>query len=335
MTQSAADPTLARLAETLDPTAPVPMSVQLRGALEYGIATGDIAPNTRLPSVRRLAAGLNLSPVTVSAVYATLQERGHIEGRIGSGTFVANHAPLPASQVQRLAAFERQIGDLVRAGQHLGLSRQDVAVRVAMVAPAPNTPLRILILGTFFGATQAYASDFRSYLPPGDSVTAVSIAQAEAGQYPPADMVLCPHTLTARAQKLFGPLPVSGMTLIPNEATRIALAAIPPEAVIGAVSYFDDFMPTLKSGIDRFAPHVASVTAVPRGFGDMTRFLAQLDVLIYSTGADDLRDFLRADQVAVEYRHTPDGRAVQAELLPLINAIRANIPRQEPPDEHN
>lgn len=326
---------LARLAAAVDPQSSVPVSVQLRGALEYGIATGDIPANTRLPSVRRLAAILNLSPVTVSAVYAALQERGHIEGRIGSGTFVANHAPPPASQIQRLAAFERQIKELVLTGQQLGLSRQDVAVRISMAIPQRLAPVRILFLGTFLGATNAYAADLQAYLTEGDSVTAVSIEQVKQGNCPQADLVVCPHTLTAQAAKLFKNLPVLGLTLIPNGPTRIALAAISPDAKVGAVSYFDDFLPTLKSGLNRFAPHVGNITAVPLGFEALSAFISNVDVLIYSTGADYLRDTLRHDQQAIEYRHTPDSNAVQSELMPVIDAIRTNANRQEHRDENN
>lgn len=335
MTEQDTDIAMIRISAAVDPTSSVLMSVQLRGALEYGIATGDIPANTRLPSVRRLAAKLNLSPVTVSAVYAGLQERGHIEGRIGSGTFVANHAPPPAANMLHMAEFERQIKELIQAGQQLGLSRQDIAFRLSMTTPPRPTPVRVLFLGTFLGATSAYAADLQRYLPDGDSVTAVSIEQITQGNCPKADLVVCPHTLTARAARLFGLLPVLGLTLIPNEPTRIALAGIAPDATVAAVSYFDDFLPTLKSGVTRFAPHVGRVTTLPLGFDGLTGFLSGVDVLIYSTGAEYLRDTLRHDQLAIEYRHTPDSSAVRAELMPMVDAIRTNASRQEHRDENN
>lgn len=319
------EPALARIAAAVDPESSVNVSVQLRGALEYGIATGDIPANTRLPSVRRLAASLKLSPVTVSNVYASLQERGHVEGRIGSGTFVTDRAPPPAAHSQRLAAFERQIADLIQTGHDLGLSRHDIAFRIAMAPTAAERPLKIVVLGTFLDATKAYAADLHALLATGDDVTAVSIGEVEAGEHPAADLVFCPHTLTADAMRLFPETPVLGMTLIPNEATRIALAAIPPEAEVTAVSYFDDFLPTLKSGIDRFAPHLGRVTAVPRGETTLPALMSRADFLIYSTGAEDLCDGLRSDQTAIEYRHTPDSHAFRSELLPSIESARATL----------
>jgi GntR family transcriptional regulator len=328
-----AEQTLARIAAAIDPQSSVPVSVQLRGALEYGIAMGDIPPNTRLPSVRRLAASLNLSPVTVSGVYAVLQERGHVEGRVGSGTFVADRAPPTPSQAQRLVAFERQIAELVSAGQALGLSRQDVAFRVSVATPAPANPVRILLLGTFRDATAAYAEDLRPYLADGDTVTAWSIDQSEEDAPPRADLIFCPHTLLTEAAQLFPGLPVVGMTLIPNEATRIALASIPPDADVAVVSFFDDFLSVMKSGIARFAPHIGRITAVPRDFDGLPDLLSRLDVLIHSTGADYLRDSLRPGQTAIEYRHTPDSHAVRSELLPAIEAARLTAGQQEPANE--
>ncbi len=328
------DSALARIAAAIEPQSSVPVSVQLRGALEYGIATGDIPANARLPSVRRLAARLKLSPVTVSSVYAALQARGHIEGRIGSGTFVADHAPLPPSQTQRLADFERQIAALVQAGRELGLSRQDIAFRISMAQPVAVLPLRILVLGTFLDATKAYANDLEPYLSDIDTISAASVADLGRGAEPAADLVICPHTLTADAQRLFSNLPVLGLTLIPNEQTRIALAGIPPEANVGVVSYFDDFLPTLKSGIDRFAPHLGRITAVPRDFDGLPDLLARVDVLIYSTGAEYLLKSLRADQTAIEYRHTPDSHAVRSKVLPAIEAVRAKNQTKETQNEN-
>ena len=327
------DPALARIAAAIDESSSVPVSVQLRGALEYGIATGDIAPNTKLPSVRRLAACVKVSPVTVSGVYAALQERGHVEGRVGSGTFVADRAPPSAQQPQRLAGFERQIAELIQAGRALGLSRQDIAFRITVAPPADIVPLRVLVLGTFLGATQAYADDLRPYLCDTDSVSAVSITDIDSA--PEADLVVCPHTLTSEAARLFPDLPVFGMTLIPNEQTRIALAGIEPEARVGAVSYFDDFLPTLKSGIDRFAPHLGRVTAVPRSFDGLSDLVAQVDVLIYATGAEYLRAMLRPDQTAIEYRHTPDSHALRSKLLPAIDSVRTTTRAKDTPHENN
>ncbi len=327
------DAALSRIARDIDVDSSVSVSVQLRGALEYGIATGDIPPGSRLPSVRRMAAQLGLSPVTVSGVYSALQERGHIEGRIGSGTYVAERAAPAPGDAGRLAAFERKITELVDFGQTMGLSARDVAFRVSLAVPAAQQPVRLLMLGTFRDATIAYAEDLAPYLRPGDTVTAASLEEVTAQTPADYDLVCCPRTIMTRAGELFPDLPVIGVTLIPNEATRISLATIAPDATVAVVSFFDDFLTVMKGGINRFAPHVSRITAVPRGFPALAEVLAQADVLIHATGAGYLREALRPDQTAIEYRHTPDSNAVRTELLPAIEAARLSATRKDRPDE--
>ncbi|SDF01308.1 GntR family transcriptional regulator [Limimaricola pyoseonensis] len=325
--------TIDRIARAIDRGASIPVSVQLRGALEYGIGTGDVAAGTRLPSVRALAARLGLSPVTVSGVYAGLREAGYIEGRVGSGTFVTGGDAAGPARRAGLQELERRIAELVRLGQGLGLSPAEIALRVSSAGASPEVAgarrLRLLMLGTFRDATAFYAEEIRPHLAPGDTISALTVE--EAGATPPGgfDLVVTPRTLTGEARTLFPDLPVVGITMIPTETTRVALATLPPEAQVAAVSYFDDFLTLMKTGIMRFAPHVTQVEALVRSDPELAARLAEADVLIHSTGAEYLRAGLRPDQTAIEYRHTPDGRAIRAELLPAIAACRAGEPQQE------
>ena len=66
----------------VDHSLPVALGVQLRGLIEYGVACGQLMPGDRLPSVRDMAAQLGIAPMTVSNVYAELQETGLIEAQI-------------------------------------------------------------------------------------------------------------------------------------------------------------------------------------------------------------------------------------------------------------
>ena len=315
------DAALSRIAHAIDPASSVPVSVQLRGALEYGIAAGDIPPGSRLPSVRKLAATLGMSPVTVSNVFAALQERGQIEGRIGSGTFVTDRGIPCAARTRQLAALERQIAALVAAGRELGLTAQDIAFRVTMAASAAPRPLRVVVLGTFSDATAAYARDLTPYLSPDDVVMPWTIDRRD--DLPArVDLVVSPRTLATQAADLFPGIPQVSMILIPNEATRVALAGIRPDARVLLVSYFDDFLSVLKAGVGRFAPHLGRVTAVARNAEDLDRLLADCDVLIHATGADYLGSRLGPQQTSIEYRHTPDSHAVQTQLLPALETLR-------------
>lgn len=77
-----------------------PAYMQLYGQLRGLILSGRLGPRDRLPATRALAAELGLSRGTVVAAYEQLASEGYIDGRIGSGAYVAGFVPehlLPAS----------------------------------------------------------------------------------------------------------------------------------------------------------------------------------------------------------------------------------------------
>jgi GntR family transcriptional regulator/MocR family aminotransferase len=76
-----------------------PLSRQVYEQLRDLILAGELAPGTRLPASRRLAADYSLARVTVSAAYEQLQAEGYVAARVGAGTYVAEDLPLDTSEV--------------------------------------------------------------------------------------------------------------------------------------------------------------------------------------------------------------------------------------------
>ncbi|WP_228979879.1 PLP-dependent aminotransferase family protein [Streptomyces sp. DH12] len=73
----------------------------LMDALREAVRSGRLAPGTRLPSSRTLAADLGVARNTVADAYAELVAEGWLTARQGSGTRVARRAaPLPARRAQ-------------------------------------------------------------------------------------------------------------------------------------------------------------------------------------------------------------------------------------------
>ncbi|HEX6683212.1 MAG TPA: PLP-dependent aminotransferase family protein [Candidatus Limnocylindrales bacterium] len=66
----------------------------LERALRDAVRSGRLAPGTRLPSTRNLAAELGVARGTASAAYDQLVAEGFLRARTGSGTVVAS-APMP------------------------------------------------------------------------------------------------------------------------------------------------------------------------------------------------------------------------------------------------
>lgn len=104
-----------------DPSAELPVGVQLSWRLRALISTGRLAAGERLPSFRRLAewAGVNVN--TVRAVYAGLEEGGLVVSRQGQGTFVAGG-------IEASPELEEIAGDALWRVREAGLDPRDLVV---------------------------------------------------------------------------------------------------------------------------------------------------------------------------------------------------------------
>lgn len=79
----------ATLAVALERDDPAPLSVQLYRQVRDLILGGRLTPGQRLPSTRSLAAELGVSRTTTVTAFDQLAAEGFVEGRHGSGAFVA------------------------------------------------------------------------------------------------------------------------------------------------------------------------------------------------------------------------------------------------------
>lgn len=121
----------------LEVGATVPLHRQLYSRIRTLILSGQLAAGSRLPSTRALAASLSVSRNTVLAAVAQLCAEGYLEGRHGSGTYVAKQVP----------------DELLKArGNGAGVPRQtqaprSLSARGALIAGAVRTPLPALTPG--------------------------------------------------------------------------------------------------------------------------------------------------------------------------------------------
>lgn len=106
-----------------DPDASEPPFEQLRSQVARRAAAGELAPGTRLPTVRALAAELGLAVNTVARAYRELEADGVVvtEGR--RGTFVA--ASAAGSSTEARTAAETYAA----SARRLGVSRSE-AIRL-------------------------------------------------------------------------------------------------------------------------------------------------------------------------------------------------------------
>ena len=79
-----------------------PLAAQVSTQVRAAVTDGVLHAGDRLPSTRDLAATLGVSRTVVTSAYASLFAEGWLEGRHGSGTYVADvaPAPVPASAIR-------------------------------------------------------------------------------------------------------------------------------------------------------------------------------------------------------------------------------------------
>src|SRR5665213_2962194 len=87
------------MSEIIQYRTPAISAAELAGDIEAKVAAGQLAPGQRLPSVRRLAQDVGLSPATVAAALAELRRRGVIISEPRRGTRISDRPPIGAWRV--------------------------------------------------------------------------------------------------------------------------------------------------------------------------------------------------------------------------------------------
>jgi GntR family transcriptional regulator len=116
---------------TIDKLSRTPIYEQLIAQFEYGILSGEIAPDGKLPSVRELSQELSVNPNTLQRAYAEIERRGLCYSVPGSGRYLTKDAllHLKSDAEQKINAF----ADLTAALYKLGVTKDALLNVVASV----------------------------------------------------------------------------------------------------------------------------------------------------------------------------------------------------------
>ncbi|WP_138467138.1 GntR family transcriptional regulator [Poseidonocella sp. HB161398] len=318
---------IAPLLAALDRGLDMPPAQQLRGILDYGILTGALRPGERLPTVRELAAMAGLAPMTVVATYGRMKQDGLIETRGKAGTFVAEGRAGGRAGAETLRGLAEEIDRLLLRAGELGIGGSQLAGMVGLRARLKEARprLEILLVGMFDTAVGDYLRLIRPLLDPGDGFSGMVLSDLRAR--PPArrpDIALSPMTRRAEVQALLGDeTEVLAMSFLPATETRVRLAALEPGARVVMVSTQPQLVLQMRAEALRFLPHVEILQSLTLDDPQLSAALAEAQVVIHASRADSVRDGLRPDQTAIEYRYTPDLGVLRKDILPRIEALRA------------
>ena len=112
----------------LDDASSIPVWLQLKNRFIYLITSGFYLPGDQLPTVRGLAAEVEVNYNTVSKVYQSLEEDGYIVSKRGRGTFV--HDGYRDSGDAAADAADSLADVFIQQCRELGVPRREIVALV-------------------------------------------------------------------------------------------------------------------------------------------------------------------------------------------------------------
>jgi len=117
---------------SIDEALPEPVFLQLTTQIREAVRTGELRPDTPLPSIRQLAAELQINPNTVAKAYRLLERDAVIETRGRQGSFI-HHEGRKHSKVEVRAQAAPVLARTVAALRAIGLTDSEIRIAFAGV----------------------------------------------------------------------------------------------------------------------------------------------------------------------------------------------------------
>lgn len=108
--------------------------LQIARMLEDGVLRGIYPEEEQVPSTNELARAYSINPATAAKGINLLVDKGVLYKKRGIGMFVAAGAAGTIRAERREAFYENYVTALVREGQSLGLTAEEMAEMVARAA---------------------------------------------------------------------------------------------------------------------------------------------------------------------------------------------------------
>ena len=102
--------------------------LQICDAICEQILSGTLRPDERIPSVREYGADIGVNPNTVMRSYERLTSEGIIYNRRGIGYFICPDAQEIVLQAKRKEFLEKELPDIIRRIEILGLKPEELIV---------------------------------------------------------------------------------------------------------------------------------------------------------------------------------------------------------------
>lgn len=109
----------------ISPKSEKPIYEQVYDRIAAGVLSGELAPDTMLPSIRGIATELSISVITVKNAYDALEKDGYIYTRAGKGCFISP-GTVDSLREKRDREGEKSLSAAVAYCRSLGLSDAEI-----------------------------------------------------------------------------------------------------------------------------------------------------------------------------------------------------------------
>jgi GntR family transcriptional regulator len=112
---------------------PIAVYVQIKNLVQFAIASGALAPDDALPSVRKLSEDVDINPNTVTKAYRDMELMGVVKTRRGVGVTITQNAASICSKAITLEAIQH-LADAVAECTASGISAKRIreVVKIAI-----------------------------------------------------------------------------------------------------------------------------------------------------------------------------------------------------------
>ncbi|MGD8244560.1 MAG: GntR family transcriptional regulator [Anaerolineae bacterium] len=111
----------------IDSEGRVPIYVQVQEQIRALVAAGQLQPGEQLPTIRALAAQLNVNYNTIARAYLELDRAGVVSTQRGRGTFVAGVQDETQGTIRRQRKLDRIVEAAIAEARRLGYSPGEFA----------------------------------------------------------------------------------------------------------------------------------------------------------------------------------------------------------------
>lgn len=116
----------------LDYKSSVPIYEQIMEQVKLHVMRQHLRPGDAIPSVRKLALELKITPGTVAKAYQELERQGVIETIRGKGTFIAQEL-VPREDEAKLSEIRKQLGSQITELRMMGYDKKQIVELVKQI----------------------------------------------------------------------------------------------------------------------------------------------------------------------------------------------------------